>query len=97
MDAAADPLRRSEHVVAGHRHRSIVDSRPWTNIPYGSPSTTTCVRSRLTVFFRLLLAIPHFIWVILWAALALLTAFANWFAVLITGRTRRPFHRFFSV
>lgn len=25
-------------------------------------------RSRLTVFFRLLLAIPHFIWWTLWAA-----------------------------
>ena len=27
VDASADPLRRSEHVVAGHRHRRIVDSR----------------------------------------------------------------------
>ena len=41
MDAAADPLRRSEHVVASHRHRCIVDSGPWTTIPYESRSTTT--------------------------------------------------------
>jgi hypothetical protein len=53
-------------------------------------------RSRLTVFFRLLLAIPHVVWVILWAALALVTAVLNWFAVLITARTPRPFHRFLS-
>ncbi len=40
VDATVDPLRRSEHVVAGHRHRSIVDSSPWTNIRSGSSSTT---------------------------------------------------------
>ena len=27
-------------------------------------------RSRLTVFFRLLLAIPHFIWLLLWSVAA---------------------------
>ena len=35
-------------------------------------------RSRLTVFFRLLLAIPHFIWWTLWTIAALLAAVANW-------------------
>jgi len=53
-------------------------------------------RSRLTVFFRLLLAIPHLIWVALWTVVALLAAVVNWFAVLITTRTPRPFHRFLS-
>ena len=32
------------------------------------------VRSRLTVFFRLLLALPHIIWFVLWGIIALLTA-----------------------
>jgi hypothetical protein len=42
-------------------------------------------RSRLTVFFRLLPAIPHLIWLTLWALVAYLAAILNWFAVLITG------------
>ena len=33
-------------------------------------------RSRLTVFFRLLLAIPHAIWFLLWSIVALLAAIA---------------------
>ena len=35
-------------------------------------------RSRLTVFFRLLLAIPHFVWLALWTIAAFLAAIANW-------------------
>jgi hypothetical protein len=53
-------------------------------------------RSRLTVFFRLLLAIPHFVWIALWTVLALVAGILNWFAVLFTTRTPRPFHRFLS-
>jgi hypothetical protein len=53
-------------------------------------------RSRLTVFFRLPLAIPHFVWLYIWSFLAYLVAFFNWFATLITGRPPRPFHRFLS-
>ena len=53
-------------------------------------------RSRLTVFFRLLLAIPHFIWLVLWTVPALVAAILNGFVVLITARTPRPFHRFLS-
>ncbi|HEV3228587.1 MAG TPA: DUF4389 domain-containing protein, partial [Solirubrobacteraceae bacterium] len=44
-------------------------------------------RSRLTVFFRLLLAIPHFIWLALWTVAALVAAVANWFATLFSGRS----------
>ena len=53
-------------------------------------------RSRLTVFFRLLLAIPHFVWIILWAIPVVLTAILSWFVVLVTGRLPRAFHRFLS-
>lgn len=53
-------------------------------------------RSRLTVFFRLLLAIPHLVWFALWTVPALLAGILNWFAVLVTTRTPRPFHRFLS-
>src|SRR4051812_18427568 len=42
-------------------------------------------RNRLTVFFRLILAIPHFLWATLWGVIALLAALVNWFATLIRG------------
>jgi hypothetical protein len=53
-------------------------------------------RSRLTVFFRLLLAIPHFVWVVLWTIAAFLAAIATWVAALVTGRPPEPLHRFLS-
>ena len=51
-------------------------------------------RSRLTVFFRFLLAIPHFVWLYLWGALALIAVLLGWFATLVTGKLPSPFHRF---
>ena len=53
-----------------------------------------CRRSRLTVFLRLLLAVPHYIWFILWSIVALIVAILNWFATLIMGRPPVAFHRF---
>lgn len=53
-------------------------------------------RSRLTVFFRLLLWIPHAIWWRLWSIVAVIVAVLNWFAALALGRTPRPFARFLS-
>ena len=53
-------------------------------------------RSRLTVFFRLLLAVPHFVWLTLWAIAAFLAALANWFVTLVRGRPAAPLHRFLS-
>ncbi len=53
-------------------------------------------RSRLTVFFRLLLAIPHFVWLTLWAIAALFTVVAAWFAALVTGRVPSALHRFLA-
>jgi hypothetical protein len=51
-------------------------------------------RSRLTVFFRLLLAIPHFVWLLLWGLVAGLFSTANWIATLITGRSPDAIHDF---
>jgi hypothetical protein len=51
-------------------------------------------RSRLTVFFRLLLAIPHIVWLILWTIVIVLTAIVNWFATLIVGRSPTSLHNF---
>jgi hypothetical protein len=53
-------------------------------------------RSRLTVFFRLLLAIPHLIWLALWTVLVLLAAILAWFAALATARVPRGLHRFMA-
>ncbi len=51
-------------------------------------------RSRLTVFFRLLLAIPHILWLYLWGVVALFALVANWFATLFTGQAPDALHRF---
>ena len=49
-------------------------------------------RSRLTVFFRLLLAIPHIIWFFLWTVLVVITAVVNWLISIFTGRPPRGLH-----
>jgi hypothetical protein len=51
-------------------------------------------RNRLTVLFRLVLALPHFIWFILWSIGATVVAILNWFATLFMGQPPRAFHRF---
>ena len=43
-------------------------------------------RSRLTAFFRLLLAIPLAIWLYLYAIVAWIAIVIAWFAIVITGR-----------
>ena len=53
-------------------------------------------RSRLTVFFRLLLAFPHFVWLSLWTLAVLLAAIANWFVALFRGRSANSLHRFIT-
>jgi Domain of unknown function (DUF4389) len=53
-------------------------------------------RSRLTVFFRLLLAIPHLIWLTLWGIVAYLAAIANWFATLVNGVSPDSLHGFLA-
>lgn len=53
-------------------------------------------RSRLTVFFRLPLAIPHLVWLSLWSIVALLAAIANWVATLVAGASPEPLHRFLA-
>ncbi|HEY1688484.1 MAG TPA: DUF4389 domain-containing protein [Solirubrobacteraceae bacterium] len=53
-------------------------------------------RRRLTVFFRLLLAIPHYIWAALWTIVAFLAAVMNWLATLVLGRSPTFLHRFLA-
>ena len=53
-------------------------------------------RSRLTVFFRLLLWLPHLVWLILWGIATIFAIVANWFVTLFTGRPATSLHRFIS-
>ena len=53
-------------------------------------------RSRLTVLFRLLLALPHLVWIALWSVLALLAALANGIVALVRGSSALPLHRFLA-
>ena len=53
-------------------------------------------RSRLTVFFRFPLAVPHLIWLTLWSLLVVVLALPAWIATLVSGRLPSPFHRFLS-
>lgn len=51
-------------------------------------------RSRLTVFFRLFLALPHFLWLALWGIAAYVVVIVNWFATLVAGRSPDGLHNF---
>jgi hypothetical protein len=53
-------------------------------------------RSRLTVFFRLLLAIPHIIWLGLWAIAVFFTVIVQWLITLFGGTPAAGLHRFLS-
>jgi Domain of unknown function (DUF4389) len=53
-------------------------------------------RSRLTVFFRLLLAIPHVIWLALWGIVVHVAVLIAWFATLFTGRCPDGLHDFIA-
>jgi hypothetical protein len=53
-------------------------------------------RSRLTVFFRLLLWLPHLVWLILWGIVTLFAIVANWFVTLFSGTPAAGLHRFIS-
>ena len=64
--------------------------------PVGLGVSDDLRRSRVTVFFRLLLALPHIVWLILWGIAAFLAGIAGWFAALVIGRLPRALHRFLS-
>ena len=53
-------------------------------------------RTRLTVFFRVLLAIPQAVWLALWGIAAWIVLVLAWFAALITGRVPGGLHAFLA-
>jgi hypothetical protein len=53
-------------------------------------------RSRVTVFFRLFLALPHFVWFFLWSIAVVFAVLAAWIVALVTGRVPLGLHRFLA-
>jgi len=73
-----------------------LDEIPTRSDPVRLQADEDLQRSRLTVFFRLLLAIPHLIWLALWGIVAYLAAIVNWFATLIRGSSPEGLHNFLA-
>jgi Domain of unknown function (DUF4389) len=53
-------------------------------------------RSRLTVAFRILFALPHIFWLLLWSILVFFAAIAQWFVTLFRGTPAGGLHRFLT-
>jgi hypothetical protein len=53
-------------------------------------------RTRLTVFFRLILAIPHLLWLMLWAIAAYLAVLVAWVVGVVMGRVPDVLHDFMA-
>ena len=69
-------------------------------VPHGHPVTLRNGddgrRWRLTTLLRLPLALPHVYLANYWGALAILVAIANWFVLLVRGRTPQPVHEWLA-
>jgi Domain of unknown function (DUF4389) len=64
--------------------------------PIGLIVTDDLQRNRLTVFFRLLLAIPHFIVLGLWGILTYLVLIVAWACGVVMGRVPDGLHNFMA-
>jgi Domain of unknown function (DUF4389) len=53
-------------------------------------------RNRLTVFFRLLLAVPQLLWIVVWGIAAEIVLVVAWFAALVLGRVPDGLHGFLA-
>ena len=67
---------------------------PVTPLPVRLVVTDDLERSRVTVFFRLLLAIPHLVVVALWGVAALAVTVVLWLALLFEGRAPKSLQAF---
>jgi hypothetical protein len=53
-------------------------------------------RNRLTVIFRLILVIPHLIWLVLWGIAVWFAIIVAWFVALFAGRVPDGLHNFIA-
>ena len=70
------------------------EAEPWH--PVRMVVTDDLRRSRLTVFFRLLLAIPHYLWISLIGVVVGILVFVNWFILLAVAQTPKGIHYFLA-
>ena len=64
--------------------------------PVRAVVTDDLARPRLTILFRLFLAIPHFVWILLWSLVVFVIAPFVWILAIILGRLPRTLQRFFA-
>jgi hypothetical protein len=74
---------------------STIYGRPMDH-PIRLSVTDDLRRTRLTVAFRLILAIPHLIWLALWGIVVALAVIVSWFATLFAGQTPEGLHNFIA-
>jgi len=67
-----------------------------TAYPIRTAVTDDLARNRATVFFRLILAIPHLVWLWLWGLAAGVLWLVNWIWTLIAGRSPDWAHSFYT-
>jgi Domain of unknown function (DUF4389) len=58
--------------------------------------TDDLTRNRLTVAFRIILAIPHLLWLTLWGIVVFFALIVSWFATLFAGTTPEGLHNFIA-
>lgn len=64
--------------------------------PIGLIVTDDLKRNRLTVLFRVLLAIPQMIWLSIWGIVVEIAIIVAWFAALVLGRVPEGLHNFIA-
>jgi uncharacterized protein DUF4389 len=72
----------------------MTDDAQLASHPIGLIVDDDLKRNRLTVFFRILLAIPQLIWIVIWSIAASLVLLASWIAGLILGEIPEGMHNF---
>lgn len=89
----------SDEVLGVHARQPVILADPLPEPephPVSLSVTDELRRSRLLTFFRLPIAIPHIVWVLLWTIVAWLTMILAWLCAIVVGRVPTPFHRFLS-
>lgn len=81
---------------ADPRHVALPADPPPPPLPVRLHVTDDGVRGRWTVFFRFFLALPHIIWLVLWAIVAFLASIVNGVVTLIRGQAPDGLHRFLA-
>lgn len=92
----SDPMAALAHVPVRNDPIRLAIDEAWGGEADDGVCEAGLRRSRLTVFFRLPLAVPHLVWLELWGVVALLGAIVNWLATTIAGRSPGSLHRFLA-